>query len=213
MAQLFADSGKELRVVSLHLGETLPASLGSVEAAVIMGGYMNVYQEKEFPYLADEDRFIKQALRENVPLLGICLGGQLIAKAAGGPVTRAPRSEIGWDTVTLTADGLKDPLFHDLKNPVTVFQWHGDQFALPQNAVLLASSPVCNQAFRIGNNAYALQFHIEMTEEMIRSWFSELSPDDRGKYQTILTDTTRLFPDSVIQARQFVKNFLSLTNR
>jgi GMP synthase (glutamine-hydrolysing) len=210
MAQLFADLGKELRIVSLHLGEKLPASLESVEAAVIMGGYMNVYQEKEFPYLADEDNFIKQALRDNVPLLGICLGGQLIAKAAGAPVTCAPRPEIGWDKVTLSEEGLKDPLFKGFHNPVIVFQWHGDQFALPQDAVLLASSPVCNQAFRLGKAAYALQFQIVMTKEMINAWFGELSKEDQKKYQAILPETTKLFPDSVTQASQFVKNFLRI---
>jgi GMP synthase-like glutamine amidotransferase len=137
---------------------------------------MNVYEEEAHPFLRGEDAFIRQALSQSVPFLGICLGGQLLAKALGGRVVRNPVKEIGWHGIELDQQGQRDPLFAGLPDRFTVFQWHGDTFSLPNGTSRLARSQACeNQAFRygFGGIAYALQFHLEVTPPMIGQWARE----------------------------------------
>ena len=104
---------------------------------------MNVYEEVQYPFLRDESRFLQQAAATGVPVLGICLGAQMIAKAAGAAVTKNRVEEVGWSTVTLTAAAAGDPLFRGLPAVVPVFQWHGDTFAIPDGGVLLATGSAC----------------------------------------------------------------------
>lgn len=137
---------------------------------------MNVYEEEANPFLKREDAYIRQVLALGVPFLGICLGGQLLAKAVGGIVARNGMKEIGWHTVELDQAGQRDPLFTSLPERLTVFQWHGDTFSIPKGAIRLATSPACeNQAFRFGFGgiAYALQFHLEVTPPMVAEWVRE----------------------------------------
>jgi GMP synthase-like glutamine amidotransferase len=143
---------------------------------------MNVYEEEAYPFLRREDAYIRQVLALGVPFLGVCLGGQLLAKAVGGVVTRNGVKEIGWHPVELDLQGQRDPLFAGLPETLTVFQWHGDAFSVPRGAVRLATSPACeNQAFRLGFGgiAYALQFHLEVTPpmiaELVREYVAELA--------------------------------------
>ncbi len=148
--------------------------LDSAAGIVMLGGPMNVYQEEEYPFLKKEDLFIKGVLREEIPFLGICLGSQLLAKACGAAVTKSPEKEIGWYDVQLTEEGQQDELFHGLGQTLSVFQWHGDTFAVPDNGILLATGRPCrNQAFRVGRCAYGLQFHPEVTAAMVRTWSEE----------------------------------------
>lgn len=158
------------REVNLYEGE-VPKNLEGCGGLIIMGGPMNVYEEVEYPFLKDEDRLIKEALSKKLPMIGVCLGAQLMAKASRAKVTKGAKKEIGWYPLHLTEDAQSDPAFKVLPKEVEVFQWHGDTFDIPQGAVRLASSELFpNQAFRIGDNAYAFQFHIEVTEEIIREW-------------------------------------------
>ena len=132
---------------------------------------MGVYDEAEYPFLSDEHQFLRRMIAQGVPLLGICLGSQLLAKALGARVYRNPQKEIGWYTVDLTPAGAADPLFAGLTSPVPVFQWHGDAFDLPVGATPLATSPLCPlQAFRYGDRVYGLLFHLELTPTVIQSW-------------------------------------------
>ena len=132
---------------------------------------MGVYDEAEYPFLRDEHQFLMRMIAQGVPLLGICLGSQLLAKALGARVYRHPYKEIGWYTVDLTPAGAADPLFAGLPSPVPVFQWHGDAFDLPVGATPLATSPLCPlQAFRYGDRVYGLLFHLELTPTVIQSW-------------------------------------------
>jgi len=162
-----------LETVALYEGARLPEDAQEYQAVIVMGGPMGVYDEAEYSFLRDEHRFLTRVLGHGVPLLGICLGSQLLAKALGARVYRNPQKEIGWYTVDLTPAGAADPLFAGLSSPVSVFQWHGDAFDLPAGATPLASSPLCtHQAFRYGDRVYGLLFHLELTPDVILSWLA-----------------------------------------
>jgi len=145
----------------------------SFSGAIVLGGAMGVHEGERFPYLADVQRFMTRALHLGTPLLGICLGGQLLAHVAGGTVTPvSPYGEKGIDHVTLTDEGRADPLFAGVPAVFTTFQWHQDSFLPPPGGVLLASSAACPwQAFRCGN-AYGVQFHPEVDRAIVSAWSS-----------------------------------------
>lgn len=148
-------------------GAPLP-DLAAYAGLIFLGGPMSV--NDDLPFLRREMEFILQAMEQRQPILGICLGAQLIARALGATVRRNSAKEIGWYGVQFTAAAGSDRLFHGL-SPETVFHWHGETFDLPPGAELLATSDLCrNQAFRIGEGVYALQFHLEVTPEMIADW-------------------------------------------
>jgi GMP synthase-like glutamine amidotransferase len=128
----------------------------------------------DLPYLRREEEYIRQAIGRGVPVLGVCLGSQLIAHALGAEVRRNAVKEIGWYEVHVTDAGRSDPMFQEFRSPEPVFHWHGETFDLPQGAELLASSERCrNQAFRIGAAVCAMQFHLEITPAMIADWCLE----------------------------------------
>ena len=155
-----------------------PPNVTLYQGLVVLGGPMNVDEEERHPFLRDEVKVLQQAIRLGIPVLGICLGAQLLAKALGARVYYARAREIGFSRVQLTEEGGRDPLFRTQGRFMTVFQWHGDTFDLPKDAVTLASSAVCpQQAFRYGRAAYGLQFHLEVTPGMVASWVREYLPD------------------------------------
>ncbi len=164
----------------IRLFDEVPDRLPLFQAAglVVLGGPMNVDQTDAYPYLAREIDWICQALDDQQPVLGICLGAQLVAKACGARVFPNPVKEIGWYPIELTPEAAGDPLFGGCATRQTVFQWHGDTFELPQGAVLLARSELCgHQAFRAGPSAWGLQFHIEMTTDLVADWLDH--PENR----------------------------------
>jgi GMP synthase (glutamine-hydrolysing) len=146
-------------------------SLYGFSGLLIMGGPQTVYQLKKYVYLLKEMDLVHEAGEMGIPTLGICLGAQIIAQALGGDVFKAPARELGWYDINMTAAARTDPLFSGSPNPLPVFHWHSDTFNLPKGAILLGSSDqVRNQAFRVGNYIYALQFHLEVSEPMIYDW-------------------------------------------
>ena len=150
--------------------EPIPQSAIEFSAVILLGGPMSVYEG--IPYLNKEQALIRDAFRRNIPILGVCLGSQLIAGALGGTVYKGAKKEIGWYNVKITDKGL-DNLFKGFKQKEPrVFQWHGDTYTLPRNAVVLAYSDLYPQAFKIGS-AYGLQFHLEVTSDMIKLWTEE----------------------------------------
>jgi GMP synthase (glutamine-hydrolysing) len=177
IAEFFAHTKREVQITDLSSRDRLPQSFQNIEAIVLLGGPMNVYAEEKHPFLREENDFLKKAMALKVPLLGICLGAQLIAKAAGAKVVKALEPEIGWDKVLLTDMGQDDLLFEGLGPTLEVFQWHEDAFKIPRGGMLLAHSSICAQALRVGESAYALQFHIEVTPPMIESWIDYYSND------------------------------------
>jgi GMP synthase (glutamine-hydrolysing) len=166
---VLADRAHELVRVELDEGEPLPA--GTWDAIVAMGGPMSVNDEGEHPWLAGEKAAIASHVRAGRPFWGSCLGAQLLASALGARVYAGPAPEVGVLAVELTAAGLDDPVLGALPAAIDTLQWHGDTFDLPEGAVPLASSPAYpHQAFRVGRAAYAVQFHVEVTEAMGEEW-------------------------------------------
>jgi GMP synthase-like glutamine amidotransferase len=183
------------QILTLESGLRLP-KLDPLTHLVILGGPMSVYEEDRYPFLKMEDFFIKEAIQRGKSILGICLGAQLIAKALGAKVFKAPVKEIGWYDVSLTRIGCIDPFFSQLPKRFSVFQWHEDTFEIPLRAITIAtSSLVPHQAFRYGENVYGLQFHLEVTREMIREWMETYEEEFEGlespllSKQNILSDT------------------------
>lgn len=151
---------------------------------VVMGGPMNVDQTDRYPFLATEVEWLRQAVAAGVPTLGICLGAQLLAKALGARVFPNRVKEVGWYDLEFLPTALEDPLLAGSRGTETVFQWHGDTFDLPPGAVHLARSAACEQqAFRHGASAYGLQFHLEMTAEMVADWL--VDPDLCGELKNL----------------------------
>jgi GMP synthase-like glutamine amidotransferase len=142
----------------------------------IMGGTMNVYEEKRFPWLAEEKVFIKKAVDAGKTVIGFCLGGQLLAAALGGKVTRNMETEIGWRTVNFNKTAREHPVLSVFGENAVIFQWHSDTFSvLPENALPVASNDVCaNHGFIYGDNVYAFQFHLELTYRIAYYFASEL---------------------------------------
>src|SRR5262245_48785693 len=138
---------------------------------------MHPHQDDRFAWLAREERFLQDVLAERVPVFGVCLGAQMVARAAGGDVGPASAPEIGWLDVSLTPDGSADPVLGALPPTATVFQWHHYTFQLPPSGAELAQSDVCTQAFRLDGPAWAIQFHAEVTGSMVASWIEE-DPDE-----------------------------------
>ena len=149
-----------------------PPRLDDAAGLIFMGGPMSV--NDDLLYLGEEIRIIREAMVRRVPVLGVCLGSQLIARALGRQVYRNSMKEIGWYPVRFTAAARTDRLFAGLGDSETVFHWHGETYDLPPGVELLASSEACrSQAFRAGDNVYGLQFHLEVTPAMIADWCAQ----------------------------------------
>jgi GMP synthase (glutamine-hydrolysing) len=161
-------TGIGIRHVRVFDNDPVPAEMGEAAGLLVMGGPMSVYEEEWYPFLAEEIRLIQEAIRQEKPVLGVCLGSQLLAAALGARVMKGKLKEIGWHTVDLTDAAASDPLWDGIQKSFTAFHWHGDIFELPHGAVPLASSALTRcQAFRYGRNAYGILCHMEVTREII----------------------------------------------
>lgn len=161
---------------------------------VVMGGACGMYQDDDYPFLKEETAIVRKRLQADRPVLGICLGAQMMAKALGANVYPGTNgTEIGWNTIKVTEEGRKTCVRHFDEAATAVVQWHGDTFDLPQGAILLASSQKYkNQIFQWGKNGLAIQAHIEATPRMLKSWAVDAAHDvAQGKL-----DLTRLRADS-----------------
>ena len=169
--------------IRIHEGHPVPREMKGAGGLIVMGGPMAVYQADQYPFLRDELHLIEQAVTEELPVLGVCLGAQIVATALGAKVTRNPAGkEIGWYPVSLSDAALEDRLWRGVAPTITPFHWHGDIFEVPTGGVSLASSEKTPcQGFRYGDSVYALQFHIEVTPEsvaaMAAAWPRELKKE------------------------------------
>jgi GMP synthase (glutamine-hydrolysing) len=168
---LLKRSGFRIRYVNFARHPDAQPSLDGYDGLVILGGPMSVNDVDRLPHLNTEMRLIEAALRNNLPVLGICLGAQLIAKTLGAPVYPNQEKEIGWYDVSPTVNAERDPLLAEFQDTEKIFQWHGETFEIPRTSHHLAFSSLCaNQAFRYGSNVYGFQFHLEVDEPMIHRW-------------------------------------------
>jgi GMP synthase (glutamine-hydrolysing) len=199
-----------LRAAGHELVERNVARVGApdegADAAIVLGGAMHPDQEDRHPWLAPELRYLEQELERGMPMLGVCLGSQLIARAAGARVFRAAEPEVGWLQVEVTESGTDDPLAAALPPRFEAFQWHHYTHDLPEGAVELARSPVCTQAFRLGR-AWGVQFHPEVRAEQVESWLAE-DPDDVADPAALRAATRERIEDWNELGRRLCSSFL-----
>jgi GMP synthase-like glutamine amidotransferase len=178
-----------------------------ISALIVMGGAMGANDDQRYPFLGDLKNLIRSVVAARLPCLGICLGGQLLAAALGAKVASKRWEELGTLKVSLTEEGKADQLFRGIPELFGTFQWHHDSFDIPEGGVLLASSAACpHQAFRVGDSAWGLQFHPEVTEPIIRDWCAWDSATRENAED--LVDAFKAEAASYLcMAGQLVKNF------
>jgi GMP synthase-like glutamine amidotransferase len=184
--------GLEVDVRRLDRGDDVPDS-DCADGLIVMGGPIGAYEEENYPFLADESKLLGEVARSGRPVLGVCLGAQLLAKALGANVFPGHEPEIGFGSVVLDSAAKFDPVLAAAGDSLPVFHWHGDTFTLPEGAILLASSQkYSQQAFRFGNHAYGFQFHIEPDAATWSTWQEHLpegllneSEDRRGRIEQV----------------------------
>ena len=211
-------SGLNMRYVNFERTPDEHPSVQKYNGLIILGGHMGVYEAEKYTHIKVEMQLIEEALKKDIPILGICLGAQLLAHVLGAPVRKNHEKEIGWCDIDLTDGGLKDPLLSHFRPREKIFQLHGDTFDIPQSAVHLAKSEVCHgQAFRYGDKVYGLQFHLEVDAPMIQRWLDNPRNYDEmfSTHQTfskekISLDTQEFLPHSMDLSRQTFEKFVGL---
>ncbi len=204
---LLKAEGFRIKYVNFQREPNAEPSLEGYNGLIVLGGPMGVYEANKYPHLNREMHIIEEALKKEIPTLGICLGSQLIAEVLGGNVRKSKHKEIGWYDVHLTKEGKKDEIFEKFSPSEKIFQLHGDTFDVPKETIHLASSELCSgQAFKY-KKAYGFQFHLEVDEAMIHRWLkvSENKAD--------LQNSGGLFTEEKIlsDTHTFIKNSLSLS--
>ncbi len=178
-----AQHGYAVTETCLHEGGSLP-EVESIDALAIMGGPMNIYRHRDYPWLVAEKRFIERAIHAGIPIIGVCLGAQLLADVLGAKVVQNPEIEIGWFEVTSTPEARERGFFQALPERFMAFHWHGDTFEVPSGATRLAQSKACcNQAFEYAGHVLALQFHLEYSAESIEKMLTHCGHElVRGRF-------------------------------
>ncbi len=202
------DHGHRLAATRFYEETWQIPQLEAIDALVVLGGPMNVFDEVQYHWLAEEKKFIKAAIDGGKKVLGICLGAQLVANVTGAAVKPAPNKEIGWFPVQATEEAKALPWFYDLfSGGPTVFHWHADKFEIPYGAISLASSEANkNQAFAIGRDVLAVQFHVETSLEDVRHLLENARADVvPGNF---VQEETLLLGDSAPAERQRLCNQL-----
>lgn len=186
-----------------------PGAARDYDAVMVFGGSQHPDQDDRFSWLAHEEAFLRDLLAAETPVFGVCLGAQMLARAAGAAVGPASAPEIGWSDVSLTTDGATDAVLGALPARATVFQWHHYTFDLPSGATSLAESEICLQAFRIaGQRAWGIQFHAEVTQAMVDAWAEE-DPDDLPMPASVLRiESEARMEQSNAQGRALADAFL-----
>ena len=194
-------------------GDQVPKDAEDAWAVVVLGGPMAAWQDDEHPSLKDVAGLLWRCIAADTPTLAICLGAQLLARAAGARNYKGGMPEIGWYNLDVTAEGKRDPLFSNLGPSPKFYFSHTDTFDLPANAELLASTRLYpNQAFRLGKRVYGVGFHPEKTDAMIERYLTAYA-DDLAKYAGVIDparirrETQMLYPKRREQARQFLLHF------
>ena len=186
-----------------------PDPARAYDAVMAFGGSTHPDEDERFDWLAREEEFLREALAERVPVFGVCLGAQMLARAAGARVRPAEAAEIGWLEIELTSAGTSDPVLSTLSDTATVFQWHHYTYDVPGGATELARSAVCTQAFRLGRlPAWGIQFHAEVTLPMLETWATEDSDELPVAAQELLEESASRIGPSNAQGRALAAAFL-----
>jgi GMP synthase (glutamine-hydrolysing) len=206
------ERGHGLEEWSLAWDKPLPRPLDAYGAVLVFGGAMHADQDDHHPWLREEDMFLQRLLDGHMPVLGICLGAQLLAKAAHAPVYPVEEAEVGWFEVELTAAGTEDPVLGRLPQTFDAFQWHYYAHDVPAGAVELARNRVCTQAFRLGDSAWGVQFHPEVTLHQVQSWIHDEKglPVDPG---ALLAETTERIDEWNTLGRELCAGFVDVAER
>ena len=185
IGEALSSAGVVVDTRRMFAGDPLPADASSFDGLVVMGGPVSAVDDAGFPSRTGEIDLMADALARRIPTLGVCLGAQIMAVAAGSSVlVGGAGPEIGWGAVDLTAESISDPLLSGIPSRVNVLHWHGDTFALPTSATHLASSPkYANQAFRIGERAWGFQFHFEVDRRAVSNFVDAFGEEARSAGQ------------------------------
>ena len=212
--QVFQGCGLAPAYVHTFAGEEVPRHMDEAAGLVVLGGPMGVYEHDRYPFLDAATRLIDQALKEDKPVLGICLGSQLLASALGARVARGPQKEIGWYPIELKPAAREDLLMGELEPSFMGCHWHGDIFDLPKGATALASSArTACQAFSYGRAAYGVLFHMEVTikiiADMVQAFADEVREEGLDGEQ-IKADAAQHLPTLHANGRTFFQNWATL---
>jgi GMP synthase (glutamine-hydrolysing) len=205
--------GHRLEEWSLAWDTPLPRPLDDYGAVLVFGGAMHADQDDRHPWLREENLFLQRLLDRHVPVLGVCLGAQLLAKAASGTVRRASEPEIGWFDIELTDEGADDPVLGSLPRRFDAFQWHYYTYGLPAGAVELARNDRCTQAFRLGESAWGVQFHPEVTAAQVEGWIAEEVEELPVDSDALLAETGRRIGEWNSLGRSLCSRFLEVAER
>ncbi len=208
-ANFLLSDGYEIEEV-LAPEESLPQNLKDFDAIFILGGPMSANDPLD--YLLQEKLLIQKSIDQGIPLLGICLGSQLIASSCGGKVYRGPKKEIGWGEVNVTMDGRKNLFKHIPQDQIDVFQWHGDTYTLPDTISILSTSDLYIQSFAF-KTAYGVQFHVEITKDMVLDWIQKYQKelkDERIVVNDLILDIDKRISELSKISYIVYKNFMSL---
>ena len=218
---LLRAAGYRVRYVNFGREPDAEPDVDKYQGLIVLGGPMNVDMTEKYPHLKTEVRLIRRAMEQGIPILGICLGAQLIAKTLGARVHKNPEKEIGWYDISLTDAGKQDPLMRHLEDTRPIFEWHSDTFELPEGAVHLAFGQSCqNQAFRYGENVYGFQFHMEVDGPLVERWlntpvYQAEIEQTNGKVNpaAVRAETARNIEDLNKLSVQVFSEFLNLMGR
>jgi GMP synthase-like glutamine amidotransferase len=212
-AEVVEQRGHRLEDWSLAWATPPPRPLADYSAVLVFGGSMHADQDEHHPWLREENDFIRGLLARKVPMLGVCLGAQLQAKASGSPVGPASEPEIGWYEVELLPEGADDPVLGALPARFHAFQWHFYTYGVPEDAVELARSRVCTQAFRLGESAWGIQFHAEVTERHIHGWMDVAADDLVGPRHALERETRERIAGWNELGRRLCSRFVEVAER
>lgn len=202
---LIQQAGHTIQTIYINRGETLPADTANLDGVLIMGGPQSA-NDSHLDFIRNELHWLTARIAEGLPMIGVCLGAQLMAKACGAVISPSPVRELGWFPVYRTAATATDPLFSSMTDGETVFQWHGETFSITDAMTPVATHPnVAAQAFRLGESQYGLQFHIEIDAAIIEQWLAYGESERRHLGQTGIMELRMTIDHQLPSVHRFCK--------